>query len=422
MRPSSGRTVSPALQALAIGLGLGLLVGLQRSWSDHPEAGVRTFSLVTLLGVLSGLVVDTVGGWVVGAGLVGVTSLLVVTHLGLQRQSAHADLGVTTEAAALVMFMVGAALGLGMTTPAVVVAGTATALLHWKDPLHDLADRMDRDEVEALVRLVLIGLVILPILPNRDFGPFDVLNAFEIWFMVVLIVGISMAGYVAFKLFGARSGAVMAGLLGGLISSTATTVGYARRSTKEPARSQAAALVITLASVVVFARVMVEVGVVAPAFFMDVAPPLALMMVFMAALAVVLWLRASDEEGHELRDQEPPSDLKAALVFGGLYAAVLLAVAFSREYLGPDGLYIVAAVSGLTDIDAITLSTAQLMKSEGLDPSSGWRVILVGALSNLVFKGGVVLTLGHRNLKGRVTAVFGLTLVAGGVLLWLWPG
>jgi uncharacterized membrane protein (DUF4010 family) len=414
--------VSPDLQALAIGLGLGLLVGVQRTWSDHPEAGIRTFALVTLLGVLSGILSRSFGGWVVAVGLASVAALLVTVNLRRGGQSGEIGVGVTTETAALVMYAVGAALGIGLTAVAVVVAGTVAVLLQWKDPLHDLAGRMDKAEMSAIARLALIGLVILPVLPNRDFGPFDVLNPFGIWLMVVLIVGISMAGYVAFRLFGGRSGAVVAGLLGGLISSTATTVSYARRSRATPSRSSSAALVITLASVVVFGRVMVEIAVVAPRILLQVAPPLAATMAFMAVLAVVLMVRATDEEGLELEEQHPPSELTAAVVFGALYAAVLVAVAFAREYFGTGGLYIVAGLSGLTDIDAITLSTAQLMKSDGLDPGVGWRVVMVGALANLVFKGAVVFTIGHASLRGRIAVVFGLTLAAGGVILALWPG
>jgi uncharacterized membrane protein (DUF4010 family) len=414
--------MSPDLQALAIGLGLGLLVGVQRTWSDHPEAGVRTFALVTLLGVLSAILARSLGGWVVAVGLASVAALLVTVNLRHRRRSEKIGVGVTTETAALVMFAVGALLGSGFTVVAVVVAGTVAVLLQWKDPLHHLADRMDKAEMSAVARLALIGLVILPILPNRDFGPFDVLNPFEIWLMVVLIVGISMSGYVAFRLFGGRGGAVVAGLLGGLISSTATTVSYARRSRATPSRSSAAALVVTLASVVVFGRVMVEIAVVAPGILVDVAPPLAAIMAFMAVLAVVLMFRTTDEKGLELKDQAPPSELTAAVVFGALYAAVLVGVAFAREYFGESGLYVVAALSGLTDIDAITLSTAQLMKSDGLDPAVGWRVVMVGAMANLVFKGAVVFTLGHASLRGRIAAVFGLTLAAGGMMLVLWPG
>jgi uncharacterized membrane protein (DUF4010 family) len=145
-------------------------------------------------------------------------------------------------------------------------------------------------------------------------------------------------------------------------------------------------------------------------------------MAFMAVMAAVLMVRTSDEEGLELEDQDPPSELKAAVVFGALYAAVLVGVAFAREYLGTGGLYVVAGLSGLTDIDAITLSTAQLMKGDGLDPDVGWRVVMVGALANLVFKGAVVFTIGHDSLRGRIAAVFGLTLAAGAAILLLWPG
>ena len=413
--------MEPVLLALAIAAGLGLLVGLQRTWSDHEEAGVRTFPLITILGVLCAVLAGDLGGWVVAAGLAALAAMLLLVNLGHSDRAQAGTAGITTEVAALVMFAVGAMLGLGHTVPATVVGGAVVVLLHLKDPLHDFAERMGREDFGALIQLTLIALVILPVLPNRDLGPFQVLNPWEIWLMVVLIVGISMAGYVAFKLFGARGGAVVAGVLGGLISSTATTVSYARRSVAEPTRSAAAALVIMLASVVVFGRVLGEIAVVAPGLFRQTAPPLVAMMVFMAVISVGLLVGAPEGRDHELEDREPPSDLKAAIVFGLLYGAVLLGVAFAREHLGPRGLFIVAAVSGLTDIDASTLSTAQLMKSGGLDPSTGWRVVHVGALANLVFKGGVVMTIGHRRLKGRIALVFGIALAGGGALLLLWP-
>lgn len=414
--------MEPVFVHLAVALGLGLLVGLQRTWSRHPEAGIRTFPLITVLGFVAALLADDFGGWIVGAGLLGVVAFLLAANWGILHTTQTRDFGVTTEMAALVMYGVGALLAVGWLAPALVLGGVVAVLLHAKEPLHDLAERIGDADIQALIRLCIIALVILPVLPDRDFGPFQVLNPFEIWLMVVLIVGISMAGYVAFKLFGTRAGAVTAGLLGGLISSTATTVSYARRSRAEPARSAGAALVIVLASTVVFGRVLAELGVVAPELFGRVAPPLVLMTLVMALVAAVFVLRVGDVDGHELEDQEPPSDLKAAILFGVLYAAVLLGVAFAREYFGPRGLYAVAAISGLTDIDAITLSTAQLMKSGGLGTATGWRVVLVGAMANLVFKGGVVVALGHPRLRGRIAAAFGAALAGGAAILWLWPG
>mgnify|MGYP000732632035 CR=1 FL=1 len=246
---------------------------------------------------------------------------------------------------------------------AIVAAGGLAALLHWKAPLHGFAERIGADEFAALMRLVLIGLVVLPALPNRAYGPYAVLNPFEIWLMVVLIVGISMGGYVAFKLFGPRTGAVAAGVLGGLISSTATTVSYARRSAETPRRSTAAALVVVLASAIVFGRVLVEIAVVAPGVLRVTAGPLGAMLGVMLLIGGGLYLFGIEAKDLEVEDQEPPSELKSAVVFGLLYAVVLLAVAFAEDELGRRGLYAVAAISGLTDLDAITLSTANLMQA-----------------------------------------------------------
>lgn len=410
------------LGPLAVALALGLLVGLQREWAVDEVAGIRTFALITLLGALAGLLAEPYGGWTVAAGALAVVTLIAVANLVRLRRDETLDTGITTEVAAVLMYGVGALVASGETTASVVLAGAVAVLLHWKKPLHRWVQRMGQDDVNAVIRLVLIALVILPVLPNRSFGPYGVLNPFEIWLMVVLIVGLSLLGYVAFVLFGSRGGAVASGLLGGLISSTATTVSYARRSTAEPDRSPAAAVVVMLASVVVFGRVLVEMGIVAPGRMGELAPPIVVMMVFMAMVAGVLVLRTGDGREREVRDRQPPSDLTAAVVFGALYAAVLLAVALARTHLGEGALYAVAAVSGLTDVDAITLSTARLVDSGGLEADRGWRLILVGSLSNLVFKAGLVAVLGHRRLRGRILTAFGVSFVAGVGLLVFWPG
>lgn len=409
------------LPQIGVATGLGLLVGLQRQRTVDEVAGVRTFPLITLLGLALALLSDLYGGWVLAAGLLAVLTLITAGNAARWRARPEPDHGITTEVAALVMYAVGAAVGAGLMAPAVVTTGLVAALLHWRDPLHALAQRVGDADFDAVVRFVLIALVILPALPNRDFGPLAVLNPFEIWLMVVLIVGISLAGYVAFKLFGTKAGAVVAGILGGLISSTATAVSYARRSAQVPERSGAATVVVTLASMVVFARVLVEILVVAPGIFSRTAPPLAALGTLMLVLSLVLLVRAPGDHEAEVQDPEPPSDLKSAVLFGALYAAVLFAVSFAREYLGPGGLYAVAALSGLTDMDAITLSTAQLVKGGALSADTGWRLILVGSMSNLVFKAGVVAALGHPRLSARVFTVFGVATAGGAAILLLWP-
>ena len=293
-------------------------------------------------------------------------------------------------------------------------------LLHWKEPLHAFVKRLGDDDFRAIIQLVIIGLVILPALPNRAFGRYEVINPFQIWLMVVLIVGISLGAYVAYKLLGARVGTVLSGVLGGLISSTATSVSYARRSRSSPELTTAAAVVVVLASTVVFIRVIVEVAVVAPDTLSTVAPPILLMGLVLLIVAAVLYRRARGSLAQP-DDIEPPSDLKAAISFGLVYALVLLAVAVAQEHFGDRGLYVVAALSGLTDMDAITLSTAQLVRTDQISAGIGWRLILVGSMSNLVFKGAAVAALGNARLLTRIAVAFAIAFVAGIAILFFWP-
>jgi len=263
--------------------------------------------------------------------------------------------------------------------------------------------------------------------------------------MVVLIVGISLGGYVAFKFLGAKAGALLGGVLGGLISSTATTVSFARRtsegddgsdqldeqshesSTHEEGRTKGsrtaaglAALVIVVASAVSFARVIVEVAVVAPQQFRAIGVPLGAMLSWMIVLSAAAYFFGRSKADGKLPEPENPAELKPALIFGALYAVILLAVAFVKHRWGNAGLYPVAVVSGLTDMDAITLSTANLAKAGRLDVGTTWRLILVAAMSNLVFKGAAAVALGSRELRGRIAVYFGLALVGGAAILMMW--
>jgi uncharacterized membrane protein (DUF4010 family) len=404
---------------LLIALVLGLLVGLQRERADRDIAGIRTFPLITVLGVFSATLAQEFGGWVVAASLLALAGMMVVANL-IKAREGRADPGLTTEMAALVMFSVGAALVAGHTAPAITVGGGVALLLHWKRPLHEFARRIGPEDFQAVIRVVLIALVILPVLPNQVYGPYGVLNPFQMWLMVVLIVGISLSAFVVYKLIGPKSGTVAVGVLGGLISSTATSVSHARHSREYPEDNEAAGLVIFIASTIVFIRVMFEIAIVAPGILAVTAPPLAAMMGVMALIAGgALWF--TGRRITPMSERRPPSSLRAAIIFGLLYGIVLLAVAAAREHLDERGLFAVAALSGLTDMDAITLSTAQLVRTGDLDAETGWRLILVGAMANLVFKAGVVAALGNPRLFGRVALLFALSLAGGALILALWP-
>lgn len=404
---------------LAVALGLGLLVGLQRERVDSVIAGIRTFALISLFGAVCAQLAKTYGGWILVVGFLA-TALLITAGNLVRMQSREAEPGQTTEFAALMVFGLGAWVVTGSMAVPVVLAGAVVVLLHFREPIHEFVGKIGEKDLRAIMQLVLIALVILPVLPDRDMGPYGVLNPYQIWWMVVLIVGLSLGGYVAYKLFGAGAGTVLAGILGGLISSTATTASYARRSRENADLARLAALVVMIASTVVYGRVLVEIAAVARGRLLDLAPPIAAMLGVCAVVSVAAWLMGRDGDD-ELPKQENPAELKAALVFGALYAAVLLAVAFARDRFGTAGLYTVAAISGLTDVDAITLSTGRLVQGNRLDPETGWRAILLASMSNLGFKAGIVAALGSKALLGRIALLFGAAIAGGGLILWLWP-
>lgn len=408
------------VQLLAIALGLGLLIGLQRERTVATIAGFRTFPIVTLFGTLCGILADSLGGWIVAAGLLSVAALVVAGNLANLR-SETPDPGITTEVTLLAMFIIGAYLSHGAAAVAVVLTATLAVLLHLKPEMHGLAKRMGDPEFRAIMQFVVIALLILPVLPDAKFGPFGVLNPHKIWWMVVLISGISLAGYVAYKLLGDRGGAIAGGLLGGLISSTATTVSYARRSREAKGGAPLMALVIMLAGSIVFIRVIIAIFIMAPQLVSAIAPPIVAMFFAMALLSAGVWFFARK---HHIRlsEQKNPTELKSALVFTALYALVLLTVAAAKEYFGERGLYAVAVLSGLTDMDAITLSTAQIAGAGQITTSVAWRLILVASLANLVFKAATVSVLGTRELATWVWGLFLLALAAGGAVIVFWPG
>lgn len=373
--------------------------------------------MITLLGTLCGLVSDGAGYWLIGAGLLSIAALLLVANQTKAKAEEY-DFGMTTEVAALLMFGVGAAIGSGIMGPSIVTAGIVAVLLHWKKHLHGVVDRMGEKDLRAVIHLALIALVILPVLPDQTYGPYDVLNPQKIWRMVVLIVGISMAAYVAFKMVGARAGAVLGGILGGLISSTATTVSYARQSQGNAKVAAMAALVIMIASTIVNVRVLAEIGVVAPQLLRVALLPMSALLLLMAVECLVLFIPLRNQTTKP-PEQDNPAQLKAAIVFGALYAVILFVVAAARQHFGDQALYGVAVISGLTDVDAITLSTAKLFNDGRIEGATAWRVILLATLSNLVFKAGAVGFLGSRKLFLYVAVLFLIALV-GGAAIFLW--
>ncbi len=400
-------------------LGLGLLVGLQREYAASQIAGIRTFALVTLLGTIMALLSDPYGGWLVASGALCVSALLYVANLAKLRRGVT-EPGLTTEVAALLMYGIGAYLVLGDAGVAVLMGGIVAVVLQFKQPMHSFVSRMGADDIRVIMQFALLALVILPVLPNENYGPFGAFNPHEIWFMVVLIVGLSVAGYIVYKFFGQHAGMILGGALGGLVSSTATTVSYARRVGEQPHAVGQAAVVIVIASTVAIGRVIVEVAVAATPTIWYVAPPLSVMFLWMLALSFAVYRFDGGSEA-ELPPPKNPAELRTAVAFGALYAVIKFAVAATHHYFGHSALYAVAGLSGLTDMDAVTLSTAKLVEQGRLSSSLGWQLILTASVSNLAFKGGVALVLGHRQFAPRSLLIFGGAIVGGVLILLLWP-
>lgn len=412
--------MDPDVTRLGVALGLGLLVGLQRERSQSRVAGIRTFGLIALFGALSGLLAGHFDHpWGIVGGVIALAVLLAVANILKKREGAE-DAGQTTEVAALLMYVTSAYLMLGSLTIGIVAGAAMSILLYLRGYFSRQIGRLGEKDLHATMVFVAISLVILPILPSDPFGPYEVLSLREIWLMVVLIVGISLTGYFAYKGLGRRLGAGLSGILGGMVSSTATTVACTRQTRENPALCRLAVFVITIASAMAFIRILVEVAIIAPEHLIVVAPPILVVLGVNALTAALLYFFVSRQAHEPVPDPKNPAQFMSALVFGLLYAVVLVLIAFAKDTLGPEGLYAVAILSGLTDMDAITLSLANLMSDGRILPERGWRLILTAGLANLVFKMGLVAALGDRRLLQRSAWGFGAVIASGVSVLVMW--
>ena len=404
---------------LGLSLGLGLLIGLQRERTATQLGGIRTFPLISLFGTMCGLLGTRYGVWMPAAGLLAVLGILALSNF-LAVQKGAAGPGQTSEIAALLTFTLGAYLPEGNTSVVLVASGVVVMLLHLREPMHHMVERIGRRDMAGIMRLVVISLIILPILPDRAFGPFQVLNPFDIWLMVVLIVTISLGGYIAYKILGEKSGTILSGILGGVISSTATTVSFARRLRSAPHAWHLGLVAILIASAIAYIRVLVEIALIAPAYLGRIAPPILAMLLWMALIAAGVYFLYRGE-GEKPPAPTNPAELKSALIFGAIYAVVLFAVAAVKQLAGAGALYTAAVISGLVNMDAITLSISRLVEATRIEPNQGWRLILVASLANLVFKGAAVAFLGNWRLAARLGLFFGLAIAGGLAIVWFWP-
>jgi uncharacterized membrane protein (DUF4010 family) len=422
--------------SLALALAAGLLIGLERERSapadKHSESflgGVRTHPLFALVGGLASMAAQHVGVVILALAFLALILLLALNYAGDVFRDRNR--GITSEAAFLLSFLLGAlATSSGALEPfrdrALVVAATAVAatfLLSSKATLHPLVRRVTAADIGATLKFLIVAVVVLPLLPDRTIGPFQVLNPFKLGIFLLLISGISFAGYAAIRLLGAERGLALTGLVGGVASSTAVTLAMASRARERPGLVDPAAFAVMLASTVMFARILVVMAVVNP----DLAGPLAYPMAAGALggllACFVLWRRAV----HSARPDtavtfENPFELGRAVAFVLLFALVLLGAKAAAAHLGAGGTYLASVLGGAVDVDTVVLSMAELARGGGMPVEVAATAVFLGAAANTLAKGLMALGVGGAAFGRRVLTaqLVVLALGAGGaVLAWL---
>lgn len=405
-----------ALPQFLTSLAIGLLIGLERERNPSAKAGLRTFALVAVFGTLSALLSTKLGSpWLLIAGLLAVAGTIIAAYLN--KPNEENDPGTTTVVALLLCYGLGAMIWYGLAKLAVMLAIGVTALLYFKPELRGLSQKLTRRDLVAVLQFSVLTFIVLPILPDQNYGPYDAFNPHQAWLMVVLISGISLAGYAALHVVGTRYGAPLLGFFGGLVSSTATTMIYAKHGKSNQAMLNLAASVIVIAGMVVLLRLLVVSAVVAFGALPSLLPVLAGGLLFGLVVALYNWRKMSNTTELFIPETSNPAELHTAIGFGLLYVIVLLGSAWMADIAGSQGLYAVALASGLTDVDAITLSSLRLFNLGQLSEQQTVTAITLAFLANLAFKFGMVVFIGGWMLARQVAIGFGA--IACGVLLGL---
>ncbi|ALO45743.1 MgtC/SapB family protein [Pseudohongiella spirulinae] len=410
---------------LTAALVVGLLIGSERGWSGREAnegsrvAGLRTFGIIGVLGGVSAISAQQFGNWLLVSVFAAVAALVVVAHV-LDFKT-NQDRGTTTAFAMLLTFLLAAWAAAGQQLAALGAAVVVVALLGYKRVLHRWLGQISQQEFSSGVILLLISVVMLPLLPDQGFGPWQALNPYWIWWMVVLISGLSFVGYIAVKLTGARMGVLIIALAGALASSTAVTITLANFCHKS-ARKHLYIAGILLAGSVMFARVLIEVLVVNPALLSLVILPLGLMGVGMVVAAGFIWRRHQQAPANLAEQVKLPNplQLKTAMQFGLLLAVILLLSKALVAWFGDSGIYALALASGLIDVDAITLSLSR-MATEELAPPVAANGILMAAVVNTLVKGVIFAYITGLKQNIWFVAVLALALMPG-MLAGIWIG
>jgi uncharacterized membrane protein (DUF4010 family) len=391
----------------ASALAIGLLVGLQREYAigERKEklfAGVRTFPLLALTGCTAGLLDELTGtSWPLVAVLVSFGGLIMIAYY------ANTDLGrmgMTTETSAMVTILAGVLCYHELYALAAAIGVVTTVLLSLKVEMHEFVEQLSRQDLFATLKFAVITIVVLPVLPNENYGPppLDVFNPYRIWLMVVFISGISFLGYALIKILGPRRGIGLSGLLGGLVSSTAVTMSFAQRSHGNAKLARPLAFAIMVSWTTMFLRVLIIVGALNFTLMKLLLPPLLASALVGLLYGGYLYLAQHTQETGDIEFSNP-FELSPALSFGLLYTLALIVSKAAQEYLGDVGVYLSSVLAGLAGLSAISLSLAELSQANAaLEVELAARGVVLAYVANTMLKGGIVLTIGSSALRKRL--------------------
>jgi uncharacterized membrane protein (DUF4010 family) len=398
----SDKTVEQLIR-LAISIGIGFLIGLERTFtkkieeSDEEFAGLRTFTLVAVFGFLSALLASYSGVWLLGVSFAGLMLFVIVSYF--RTSVTTGNVGGTSEIATILTFLLGAMVFFNFILLALVITVVTLLLLAYKPTLHGFVKKLSREELLAIFKFVIISALVMPFLPVENFGPYKVWNLQDIWKMVILVSGVSLVGYIIAKIIG-NKGTMVAGMIGGLVSSTAVSLTYSRRS--KEAKSDTGtfyyAMAIISACTIMFPRILIEVYVVNRQLAQQLWIPLAILSLTGFGAAFYIYKRNVSHKNEGNVPLSNPLNFGTAIKFALFFAGVMLLVKYCNENFGDSGTYIAGAISGITDVDAITLSMAKLANNNNTTSILAMNTILLAALSNTLVKFCIVLVVGSRSL------------------------
>ncbi|MCG8686167.1 MAG: DUF4010 domain-containing protein [Desulfobacterales bacterium] len=481
---------------------VGFVLGLERDMagSENPHAGTRDFILITLIGAVSGYLSQHFNSpWIIVGGFLGVLSFLLSGYW-IHRER---DTGITTEVAVILTFFLGVLVVIGFKEMAIAIAIVILVILSQKKAIQSFTDKVQRYELQAAIKFLVITFIILPVFPNQPLSDYmkttfgvvqsynsssneltieqdyissvnsgDVvilykssgerlgsytiksyekkiasgvfqkdgeylpsngdlleksvdiiwlynilraLNPYKIWLIVVLVSFISLVGYIAVKILGPGAGIGLTGFIGGLASSTVTTVSFAKRSLESPAFNRSFAVAILLASAIMFPRLLLEIAIVNPEMVKNIFLPIFIMGVTGIILALYFSLKTKKRNPENMASMqlENPFCLKSAITFGAIFSTILVLTRLATVYLGDQWLPIVSIVSGLVDVDAIAFSLSDAQKAGIISMDWASLNLVIGAISNTLVKLFYVFTLGDRRLFRQLAISFIIVCVSG---------